>query len=140
MATGKPSVTVPSNQSLRALQSAIQNIVTRLKAIETELNNTTLQAGQNTNLIQQTLKALQNAINAIVNPYQGDQPGISIWDGTGLFTRILVAGANISITGPDGQSGNIMISSTAEAGGDEVLYDNIGQAAITSYGTAVIMA
>jgi len=56
-----------------------------------------------------------------------------------VTTRTLQAGANITITNPDGVNGDPVISSTATGGGDSVIYDHTGRAMLTGDGRAFLV-
>jgi hypothetical protein len=55
----------------------------------------------------------------------------------GVTTRTLQAGANITITNPDGVGGDPVVSATA-AGGDTFIWDNTGRTILTEDGNALL--
>jgi hypothetical protein len=145
MSFGAPSITTPGKFELRVVQTAVSNIRRRIELLEGAL--TVLQSAGGTSndaaiaALQAQITALTLAIGIPANQalvaLMAGSDGIVVHSGASLITRSLTAGANITITYPDGVSGNPVIASTA-SGGDTVLYDDIGHAMLTDTGHAIL--
>lgn len=148
MATGLgfPAISTPNALDLRSVQTAISNARQRIEKLEALI--ATLQSSTNTggtptsvslSALKAQLAALTKRVVTIENWFLGDDPGIVVWLGSSLGTRVLEAGDNITITNPNGQLGNPVISSEG-GGGDNVLYDNTGRAMLTWAGQAILVS
>lgn len=147
MALGQPSISDVNKLDQRVIAQAVSNIRQRIEQLEklatvatnvansaSNTNNTQL------NVIRQQIAVLQAAV-ASLGGLVGQPPGIQVWTGSVSVTRSVVPGsANVTIENGDGVDGDIVVTVAASEGGDIVLYDNRGQAAITSSGGALIKA
>lgn len=139
MPLGRPSISTPNDNSLRAMQTAISNIRQRIEGLEAAAGLTSTIATANAinvsiNALRAQIAQLQAASSGL-----GNAPtGFVVFDRltNTESTLVLQAGANITISNPDGR-GAVVIASTAEGGGDDVLYDNEGRAGLASDGGAI---
>lgn len=154
MATGLgfPAISTPNKIDLRAVQTAISNARQRIEQLEqfvallqssTSSSTTASPSSVTLNALRAQIAALTQRVTALENQFVGDDAGIVVWNGAALVTRVLGAGANISITNADGVSSNPVISATGGGGGDGgdvILYDDEGRAALAADGGAIFEA
>lgn len=153
MATNnKPAIPVLRGTELRSIQDIINAIRERLRTVDntvaellTRVNVTQTGSAQAIASLQAQIAALNNALGGVTLILlqavllQGPD-GFVIRSGNNLFrTRVLEAGDNITIENADGVDGNPLISSSG-GGGDVILYDNEGRAAIAADGGAIFLA
>jgi hypothetical protein len=148
MATGLgfPAITTPNALDLRAVQTAVGNARQRIEQLErlivllqsasaTGTASTTTSA--QLNALRNRLLALEVRVTAIENWFSGDDPGIVVWNGGTLITRLLEAGTGVTIVDGDGVAGNPVISA---AGGDGMLFDWEGRLAVAADGSGILEA
>ena len=145
MAFGSPSITPPNRIDLRAIQSAIVNTRRRIEIIEAALASVASSGGTSASTsasiasLQAQIAGLStSAENAALAALLAGADGLVVQSSGMLRVRTLQAGVNIAITYPDGVSGDPVISSTAPAGGDTILYDDAGRALLTDTGHALL--
>jgi hypothetical protein len=149
MSFGAPSITTPGKFDLRVVQAAVSNIRRRIEILEAAVvilqnagGGASADATAAIAALQAQITALNNLIgvpaNAALTALMAGADGIVVHSGTSLIARSLTAGANITITYPDGVAGNPVIASTASGGGDSVLYDDTGRAILTDTGHVIL--
>jgi hypothetical protein len=145
MSLGAPSITTPNQVDLRALQSAVINTRRRIEIIEGLINSLSTSSGTSstTAAILATLQAQIAAIpapeaaNAALTALMAGGDGLVVHSGAALIVRTLQAGANITITYPDGVLGNPLIAATVPTDLDGMLYDDTGRVFLTDAGREI---
>ena len=117
-------ITTPRVLALEAVQQSINNIRERITGVEAIADRLAAQAAsvvttQTLTTMATQIRALQDQLVAIDTGGQAvaqlldDPDGLVVLKDGLLLTRLLVAGANVTLSSPDGAGGDIVIAATS---------------------------